>query len=275
MALLDMLAGHGDSRIVVAHFDHGIRSDSAEDRKLVQAMARKYGLQFVYDEGRLGLSASEATAREARYAFLQQVRAASGADAIITAHHQDDLLETAIHNLLRGTNWRGLVSLRSRGTVERPLLNVPKATIVNYAKEKDLAWREDSTNSDMRYRRNYIRHVIMPKLSVSQKEALLQHIRTVSGLQQDIDTELANHLHLHPSQSELDRHWFIMLPHTVAREVLATWLRRHNITDLSGKLLERLLVAAKTYAPGNRTDVDRQYIMIVDKHTIKLSPRTR
>src|SRR5882724_1815869 len=97
--------------LTVAHFDHGIRSDSAEDRQLVQAIARQYGLPFVYDEGRLGPGASEATARQARYSFLHQVLGASGARAIMTAHHQDDVLETAIFNLIRGTGRKGLTSL--------------------------------------------------------------------------------------------------------------------------------------------------------------------
>ena len=105
-------------RFVVAHFDHGIRKDSAEDRKLVQAMAQKIrGLPFVYDEGRLGPRASEATARLARYTFLRRVLQASGARAIVTAHHQDDLLETAIINLLRGTGRKGLTALGSRSDI--------------------------------------------------------------------------------------------------------------------------------------------------------------
>ncbi|QQS18837.1 hypothetical protein IPL68_02130 [Candidatus Saccharibacteria bacterium] len=87
----------------MAHFDHGIRPDSVEDRKLVQKLAKQYGLPFVYDRAELGAGASEAVAREARYAFLSRVKEAVGADAIITAHHEDDVLETIIINWLRGT----------------------------------------------------------------------------------------------------------------------------------------------------------------------------
>ena len=59
------------SALIIAHFDHGIRLDSVEDRKLVQKQAKQYGLPFVYDRAELGAGASEATAREARYAFLR------------------------------------------------------------------------------------------------------------------------------------------------------------------------------------------------------------
>jgi tRNA(Ile)-lysidine synthase TilS/MesJ len=110
-----------DFKFIVAHYDHGVRSDSQLDRQLVQGVARQHGLTFVYDEGKLGPGTSEAVARKARYAFLRKVQQTTGARAIITAHHEDDLLETALLNLLRGTGRRGVTSLRSRHDIHRPL----------------------------------------------------------------------------------------------------------------------------------------------------------
>src|SRR5580704_3560158 len=94
VVLLHRLQKQPGLRLVVAHFDHGMREDSAEDRRFVKALAQAYGAPFVYDEGHLGSGTSEAEAREARYNFLRRVQAASDAQAIVTAHHQDDLLET-------------------------------------------------------------------------------------------------------------------------------------------------------------------------------------
>jgi tRNA(Ile)-lysidine synthase len=275
MALLDMLARNPKLKLVVAHYDHGIRSDSRQDRRLIQDVTRQHKLPFVYDEGRLGPDVSEEAARKARYDFLHRVRQASGARAVITAHHQDDLLETAVHNMLRGTGRRGLVSLRSREHLHRPLLHVPKADLIAYAKDQGLVWREDSTNTDLRLRRNYIRHKLLSTFSPTQKEALLQHIRTMYRLHGDLEQQLINHLHLHPGKSELDRHWFIMLPHSVAKEVLHTWLRRHGVKDLTSKTLERLIVAAKTYTPGRQADVDKTYILDVGSQVLALRQRVR
>jgi tRNA(Ile)-lysidine synthase len=276
MVLLDMLVKQatGD-RYIVAHFDHGIRPDSAQDRQLVQGTARRYGLPFVYDTGRLGSDSSEDTARQARYAFLHSVRHASGARAVVTAHHRDDVLETAVHNLLRGTGRRGLVSMRSYPHVHRPLLEKTKRDIVAYAKEQGLVWREDSTNSDMRYRRNYIRHKILPKLSDEQKTQLLQHIRNVQKTHDELENQLANYLHVQPAARTLDRHWFVMLPHRVAREVLATWLRDQDLHDISSDMIERLVVAAKTYAPGKHADVAKGLVLYVDRYTLALGFRDR
>lgn len=262
-------------QFVVAHFDHGIRDDSAEDRKLVQALAEKYGLAFEYAEGKLGPRASEAAARQARYGFLHAVRQEHGAQAIITAHHQDDVLETAILNLLRGTGRRGLSSLKSTDMVKRPLLHVPKKELLRYASREGLKWREDSTNTDERYLRNYIRKNILPRFASAEREVLLGIIDRAADLNGQIGGEVANYLHLQPAASTLDRHWFITLPHAVAREVMAEWLLANTTAELSKKLLERLTVAAKTGRSGSRVDVDAGHWLHIFPDKLALERRER
>jgi tRNA(Ile)-lysidine synthase len=150
MALLDLLVESitEKQKLVVAHVDHGMRPDSAEDRKLVEKTAKALNLDFEYLEARLGPNASEETAREVRYKFLYHIKDKYKAEAIITAHHEDDLIETAIINLIRGTSRKGMSSLSSREGIIRPLLTYPKAELIKYAKSSKLVWREDSTNSD-------------------------------------------------------------------------------------------------------------------------------
>src|SRR5690606_4946866 len=113
MALLDMVAKQSRPKVsfTVAHFDHGIRDDSHLDRRLVGEVAQRHNLPFVYERGELGAGASEALAREARYAFLRKVQHSTGARGIMTAHHHDDVVETAVLNMLRGTGRKGLSSL--------------------------------------------------------------------------------------------------------------------------------------------------------------------
>ena len=262
-------------RFVVAHYDHGIREDSKLDRELVQKLARKYNLPFVYDQGNLGPKASEATAREARYAFLNKVKDSVGAQAIITAHHQDDVLETAIINLLRGTNRKGLSSLQSRTDIVRPLLNIPKREIIKYAKTHKLNWREDSTNQDTKYLRNHIRCNILPKFSGAQKAQLLKHIAELNQTNKKIDNALVAQFLVQPSVNELDRRWFIELPHAVAREVLASWLRQRGLTTVDKKKLEQLVIAAKTLTKGKRSDINSRYYMLVEKDKLVLVERDR
>lgn len=265
----------GPWALTVAHFDHGIREDSAEDRRLVQELAKQYGLPFVYHEGHLGAGASEAAARAARYAFLHKVRRTSGAQAVITAHHQDDLLETAILNLLRGTGRRGLSSLKSTDVIKRPLLQVPKKELLRYAKREGLKWHEDSTNADEKYLRNYVRQKILPRFAEADREALLQIISRAAELNGQIAAEMVNYLHVQPAAATLDRHWFIGLPHAVAREIMAEWLLQNAGTELSKQLLERLVVAAKTAHSDSKIDVDAKYILYVSPQFLALRARER
>ncbi len=249
------LSDYRTIRLIVAHVDHGMREDSAEDRRLVEGVAKQYGLPFVYHEARLGKAASEATAREARYEFLHSVARDNGAQAIVTAHHQDDVLETAIINLLRGGRRKGLTALASRSDIQRPLLDVPKVELAAYAKEQGLQWREDPTNQDQTYLRNYVRHRLLPRFDGPARQQLLQIITGLRDTNTALDTVLAEKLQEQPLTGTLDKAWFSNLPHDVAREVMAAWLRTHQIRDFDAKALERLVVAAKVAAPAKQFDV--------------------
>lgn len=269
MVLLNLLQQQPGVRLTVAHFDHGIRDDSAEDRRLVAAATQFYGLPFVYHAGLLGAGASEATARRARYEFLHQVRKAANAQAIITAHHQDDVLETAILNMLRGTGRRGLSALKNRSDVLRPLLDIPKIDIVDYASEHDLIWREDSTNADETYLRNYVRRRIMPRLDAPARSKFMDIISQNRQINRALDQELINQLHFQQRAHTLDKRWFASLPHAVAREVMAMWLREHGLRSFDRRTLERLTVHAKTQAAGQSINVfQNHWLRIQDDHLV-------
>ena len=107
MVMLDFACHrYSVDEIVVAHFDHGIRAHSIEDAEFVGKVASEYGVEFRMEKVALGEGASEAAAREQRYAFLEKVANEAGGE-IWTAHHLDDLVETVAINLLRGTGWIG------------------------------------------------------------------------------------------------------------------------------------------------------------------------
>lgn len=271
MVLQDLLRDKPGVDITVAHYDHGIRPDSAEDRKLVQAVADHYGLPFVYEEGKLGAGASEETARRARYAFLERVRQERGADAVITAHHQDDLLETAILNILRGTGRKGLTSLSSRPGVIRPMLHLSKQNIRAYAKVHYLAWREDVTNADERYLRNYIRHTVLPRFHTASRDKLLEIIYGAKATNVALDRLLQDVLRNQPSENELDRQYFAQLPHDMAKELLASWLRAQGIRTFDAKTLARVTISAKTQRPGSIIHVVGNAAISVGKKNLALT----
>lgn len=274
MVLLDMLAKLPGLELVVAHFEHGIRDDSDIDRQNVQAAATRYGLPFMWERGRLGPQTSEARARAARYAYLRRVKQGQGADAIITAHHQDDRVETAILNMLRGTHRKGLSSLRSTPDIMRPLLHVTKRDLYEYAARHDLVWRTESTNASDRYLRNYIRHHLLHDIDEASRERLLSHIQKAAETNQDIDELLAAGIRHHTHTDALERRWFTMLPYDVSCEVMATWLRATGIREFNRRLIHRLVVAAKVDKPGSLRDINAAYLLKVGKTGLQLIPRT-
>lgn len=268
VVLLDLLARSSDLSLVVAHFEHGIRSDSVDDKNFVEALAQFYGLPFVFAEGKLGPSASEATARQVRYEFLERVRVESGAKAIVTAHHEDDLLETAIINLMRGTGRRGLAALKSTDKIKRPLLGYSKRQICDWALANKLEWQEDSTNLNDDYLRNRIRHKILPRLN---RYKLLGLVTREGQLNQEIDTLLGKLLQR--TTDTMDRHWFAGFDEPLGLEIMAGWLRKNNFTEYDKKTLRRLVGAVKTARNGSKYDISGQLWLEVTRDSVRIAKK--
>lgn len=268
VVLLDILAKNKKLKLVIAHFDHGIRGDSKQDRKFVQKLATRYNLPFYYEQGKLGRNTSEAKARAARYGFLRKIREFTESKAIVTAHHQDDLIETAFINLLRGTQRQGLSSLRSSSHIKRPLLHITKQEIKNYAREQKLDWHEDSTNAENKYLRNYLRNVVLPKLSKDKRIQLVNILNTAAERNSDIH-QLLDGLFCEKNNETIDPSWFILQPHEVAREVLGHWLRTRGVA-YDRKTLERLVASLKTLPIGAKADVSGGWYLQIFRDNIRL-----
>lgn len=174
VALLHFLKEHG-FLVAAAHFDHHLRPDSPVDAKFCRQLCREWNIPCYVGEGRVGEQPgnTEANARAARYAFLEETAAQTGAAVIATAHNADDNLETVLLHLTRGCGLNGLTGIRPRwGRVVRPMLKTPRAAVDEYVEEFSLPFREDATNADTAYVRNRLRHQVLPVLrSVNPKVA--------------------------------------------------------------------------------------------------------
>lgn len=243
VVLLDLLARQTEHELIVAHFDHGIRPDSVDDARFVEGLAGKYHLPFVTRREELGAKTGEETARARRYAFLRGEAQACGA-VIVTAHHQDDLIETIAINFIRGTGWRGLDVL-SAADVVRPLLTMTKADIKQYALEKRLEWVEDSTNASPTYLRNRIRRRL-PRLGAKQREELVSLWRPQRELRREIETEA----HRLVSKGNYERYLFIQNDEVVGIELLRAVFAKENIVSPTRLQLGRALLAIRVARGG-------------------------
>lgn len=236
VVLLDMLVKQGRDKLVVAHFDHGIRSDSADDAQFVKDLAKQHNLPFEMKREELGEAASEELARSRRYAFLHEMAAKHGA-VIATAHHMNDIAETVAINISRGTGWRGAAVLAS--DVYRPLLDKTKKELIEYAQTYGLAWHEDSTNASDKYLRNRLR----PKFSDSDIVFQLAALRAEQvAIRNAIDKEITG-LGL---MSPYSRHFFVMVEKEVGIEILRSIVK----AQATRPQLVRALLAIATYRSG-------------------------
>lgn len=275
MSLLDLLVNHKPKlNLIIAHYDHGIRKNSVKDRKLVQALATKLNLKFIYSEGRLGPNTSEEEARDKRYEFLRKVKKEYNADGIITAHHQDDLIETVIINIIRGTGRRGLSSIIN-SEITRPLLCYSKKDILAYAMSHHLKWNEDQSNKDPKYLRNYIRLNILPKLTKTDRNKVLAIVKSQSSINSAIDTELGSLSKNMFKENKIPRLWFSSLDNKTASEILAFWLRQNGLREYDKKILSRLVVSLKTAKENKKIDVFSGRLIEVGKDFLALRDQER
>ena len=241
VVLLHMLANSLERELIVAHFDHGIRDDSASDAEFVGELAKRYGLPYETRREELGTSASEELARNRRYTFLREVAGRHSA-LVATAHHGDDIVETVAINMTRGTGWRGLAVLDS--DVVRPLLHMTKSEIVAYANEHGLAWHEDSTNTSDVYLRNRLRRNMS---HLSHDDAW--QVRALRARQTEIKKEIDSEVHaLVGDGPDYSRYFFTHTDHSTSLECLRFVTRG----QLTRPQRTRALLAIKTAKAGTR-----------------------
>ena len=171
-------------RAIVLHVDHGLRPDSAADARFVKRLARELGLPFhgtriqvVRDKG----ESLEMAARRERLAFFARMVRRLKLDAIATGHHADDVAETFLMRLARGSGAAGLAGLKRISHVNgitfiRPLLDLRDTELRDFLRRRNTAWREDATNADTSILRNKVRHVVLPWLKANFDPRLTEHI---------------------------------------------------------------------------------------------------
>jgi len=200
----------------------------------------------------------EAAARNARHAAF--VGAMETDSILALAHHQDDQAETVLMRALRGSGVDGLAAMRpwrafASGWLWRPLLALPRAHLLDYARAHRLRWIEDSSNTDTVFDRNYLRHDVMPRLTARWPHAAarLAHVATLQAqahelLDADTHAHLADCMAGAPDILSVSRlHQFS--PQRRAR-MLRLWVARLGLPPLPGHALARIEADLLTQTPG-------------------------
>lgn len=261
MVMLDMMKG--DPAIIIAHFNHGTRPSADTDELFVAKVAKRLGKPFFSERANLGEGASEEAARLARYDFLKRL-AEKEQGVIYTAHHQDDVIESVIINLIRGTGWRGLAPL-SDPDLARPLLDLSKREILIYAAENRVIFRQDPTNTEDYYLRNRVRQYLKDAETNTSKLLSLVSSQRILGL--EIEKTINGVL---PESAVYERSWFVDLPDEVAVELLRTALAREGLSATRPQLLN-FLSAIRDYPPGKYFNLPNDHLVRLEKSSFSLA----
>jgi tRNA(Ile)-lysidine synthase len=290
--LLDFLErfarARGDLRVGAAHFDHGWRgTESRLDGELVRSFCRRRGLPFFSGgegsapapaaapaAGRGPRLSPEAAGRRARYAFLAEVARREGFDAVATAHHARDQVETLLLRLARGERGQGLAGIRRAARIAgvdvvRPLLAADPADLLAYAESRRLPFREDPTNADPRFPRNRLRR-LAPRVEAADALRLTRAAQLERRLAERAADRLEGHLSSPGEGCLLLSVAFVRGLHpALRRELLRRAVRRiSGRPDLPGRgqdLLERLLASAeggRADLPGARATVSCGWLLL-------------
>ncbi len=176
--------------IFVSHYDHRIRKESIEDALFVYKLCKEWKIPFFYSTAPVPLYATrekislEMAGRELRYRLWCRLAKEHDFQKIVLAHHLDDLVEEVFMRLIRGTGKRGLtgIPIKRENLIVRPFLFVTKEEIKNFALEHNLKWREDTTNQDLRFLRNRIRHILIPFLEEHFGKHIKENIKKTALL---------------------------------------------------------------------------------------------
>lgn len=178
-------------KLYAAHLNHCLRGEESDgDEAFVRELCKKWGIPLFCERADVS-SASEANkesvelaARNIRYEFLNRV--AKG--KIATAHNADDNAETVIFNMVRGSALQGICGIPPvRENIIRPLIFCSRTDIEKYCEDNGLSFRTDSTNADVKYSRNRIRHSVMPELKKLNGASVANISRMTVALRRDCE----------------------------------------------------------------------------------------
>jgi tRNA(Ile)-lysidine synthase len=281
--LLEIQKNH-PLKIIIAHFNHKLRGkDSTKDELFSRNTAENHKLIYETDSldikkyAKANLLNLEEAARIKRYEFLEKTRKKYKAEAVLTAHHLDDNLETFIINLLRGSGIQGLKSMQTRNqNILRPLLYIQKTDILKYLKLKKLKFQTDITNNDKSIIRNKIRLDVVPVLKQIQPKLQNTFIYTWENLNElydFTDNEAKKWITENTLNSdEYNRILFKKLHIFMQKKVLQTIYEKlyGSIAGLTRENLIRLVGHVLNLNSGKKAPFGKKHMLILTRNTFKI-----
>ncbi len=244
----------------VAHCNFQLRGDDSDgDEKFVQDIARQNNFQFHvarFNTAEVAVSnkiSIQMAARQLRYEWLNKLAEENMYDAVAVAHHANDVAETMLLNLVKGTGLAGMHGIRAvHGKIIRPLLFATKEELVHFAEANGIVWREDASNSAVHYQRNLIRNKVMPvlaQINPGLTNAMLQHARLMKGYEAILEkfiSEMGNEIILTSSTGVFRTLDLVKIKSTPDPEIVLYHFL--SFCEATGSLCEQILSSTQSGA---------------------------
>lgn len=274
MSLLDYLHKKNFNLICV-HFNHHKRKEAENEAKLVKDFCKEKNIKFLYYDIEIDGSNFQARARNKRKVLLEQVAKKYKTPYIATAHHLDDLLETIIMKIIRGSNLLGysgmdMFTYHDSFVYLKPFLFDQKQHLEKYAIENNIPYSQDFSNFEMDYLRNRVRLTIVPILK-QENENLLSHIKQFSKqLKHSYRFLRANSLkYLKKTNDSIILASFKKLDKALQYDVICTLLEKHNI-NVNYRLVIRIKKLILKDKPHGQYYLSNNYVLIKSYNKINI-----
>jgi tRNA(Ile)-lysidine synthase len=286
-------------RFSVVHCNFGLRGEESEaDEIFVQQLANQYGVALFHKYFNAKYTAEteqislQMAARNLRYHWFEALLKQYNYQYILTAHHQNDTLETVLYNLVKGTGIAGLHGIKpQQGKLIRPLLFASKQQIVDYAKAHQLVWREDSSNQTSKYSRNLIRNEVVPllkKINPNIEQTMQQSVERISAVERIFEAvieELSKKVVQLPQKNHepvLIDISLLKIEHELVVKLYELLKPYHFNYTQTQQIIDSLYkTAGRTFETATHCLVkDRNYLVITaktekDSHVLQLSSETK
>lgn len=285
MVLLSILLKY-NVKIVCAHVNHNLREESFEEYEFVKKYCKDNNVIFegtVLDKIEKGNLESEF--RSKRYEFFDSIVKKYDAKYLLTAHHGDDLTETVLMRIVRGSSLEGysgfdIISDRGNYKILRPLVYLTKEQIYEYAKENNIEYREDKTNKSDKYTRNRYRKYILPKLKEENKNVHIKFLKfsnELMGAYKFINEYIENLIKDNYYNNKLDIEVIKSMDEFVIKKIIYRLLKdeyKENIGLINDRNINEIIKIIKSDKPNLKIDLPLDIEVVKNYHILEIKKQT-
>lgn len=267
-----------DLHVIAVHVNHGIRTDADEDAEFVKGMMQRWHIDFEMTKLRPPKTGNlEEFGRDKRYEFFAKVLKKYKGSFILTAHHQDDDFESMMLHFLRGTRVKGLSGMRlMRENILRPLLLTSRREIDEYIAAEQIPYRDDPSNNDENFKRNFLRHKVVPVLNhvyPGLAERWQEQKNYWLDLQNLLETQAEVFMNeFLDKKLGLDRRAYAAVPFPIRATILELWYRKSSgemVPD--AQTINRWDNAILTFGSRKKTEWSGKKFLVMSKERAKIA----